>query len=288
MSKSILFPTDFSACADCAFEYALHLARSMKARIITLHVYENLAIAASHMRNTMAEIVEQNEMEALENFKDVTRLMRQQADAKGFRDVELTHVMKTGERVVPTILAAEREENPDFIVMGTTGAGWLKKLFTGSVASEVMENAKTPVLSVPEEVRFDGQIDDIAFATTFTGIDGVALDQVIALTEPFQARIHCLNVASKITPEIQATLKSWQDSYAATERVTFTLEQANSVQDTIIAFLDKNNVDILTTIIHKRNIIQELFDHSLTKKLSYHLKYPILSFQARQLQEQLG
>jgi len=285
MSKSILFPTDFSPCAECAFEYALHLARSMKARIITVHVYENLAIAASHMRNTMAEIVEQNEMEALENFKDVTRLMRQQADAKGFRDVELTHVMKTGERVVPTILAVEREENPDFIVMGTTGAGWLKKLFSGSVASEVMENAKTPVLSVPEKVRFDGVIDDIAFATTFSEYDRVALDEVIALTESFNARIHCLNVASNITPEIETTLKSWREAYASTNRVTFTLEEASSVKETIIDFLDKNNVDILTTVIHKRNIIQELFDHSLTKELSYHLKYPIISFQARQLKE---
>lgn len=285
MNNKILFPTDFSACADKAFIYAMHLARAMDARVTTLHVYETLAIAASHMRNTMAEIVEQNEMEALNNYNDMTRIMRKVADERGFSDVEMDHYMKSGERVISTILAAERDEKPNLIVMGTTGAGWLKKLFTGSVASEVMENAKTPVLCVPEKAEFDGQIDDIAFATTFGELDRIALDRTIALTEPFGARIHCLNVASQIGEAEKAQYDTWKSAYAHIDRVNINLEESSSVKQTIINFLDRHNVDILTTIIHKRNVIQELFDHSLTKQLSYHLKYPILSFQATHLQQ---
>lgn len=281
MNKTILFPTDFSNAADNATIYALHLARGMKADITTLHVYENVAIAASHMSNTMADIVEQNHLEALKTYQDMARVMREMANTAGFTDVEIKHVMKSGERILKTILAAERQEKPDLIVMGTTGAGWIKKIFTGSVTSEVMENATTPVLCVPEGAEFDGKIDDVTLATTFSDSEGKALDRLLEITDAFQARIHCVNIVTGGDSTAEANLKKWEEAYQSHGRVTFAIEEAKTVQDGLVDYLEANKIDVLCTVNRRRNMIQELFDHSLTKKMSYHLKYPILTFQER-------
>lgn len=281
MNKKILFPTDFSVAADNATIYALHLARCMKARITTLHVYENVAIAASHMSNTMADIVEQNHLEALNSYQDMARVMREMANSEGFADVEINHVMKSGERILKTILAAERDENPDLIVMGTTGAGWIKQLFTGSIASEVMENATTPVLCVPEGAEFDGKIDDVTLATTFSDTERKALDRLLEITDSFKTRIHCVNILTDSRNTAEADMQKWQTAFADNDRISFAITEAKSIQDGLIAYLDHHKIDILCTVNRRRNMIRELFDHSLTKKMSYHLKYPILTFQER-------
>jgi len=281
MNKTLLFPTDFSDASDKAAIYALHLARCMKARITTLHVYESVSIAASHMSNTMAKIVEQNHLEALSSYQDVARVMREAADNLGFSDVEINHMMKSGERVLKTILAAERDENPDLIVMGTTGAGWIKQLFTGSITSEVMENATTPVLCVPEEAEFDGVIDDVTLATTFSETERKALDRLLNILDSFKTRIHCVNIITGSNSDAEKDMLAWKEAYADNERVSFAIEEAKSIQDGLIAYLEANKIDILCTVNRRRNMIQELLDHSLTKKLSYHTKYPILTFQER-------
>ena len=283
MNKTILFPTDFSDAADKAAIYALHLARCMGARITTLHVYESVSIAASHMSNTMAKIVEQNHLEALSSYQDVARVMREAADNLGFSDVEINHMMKSGERVLKTILAAERDEDPDLIVMGTTGAGWIKQLFTGSTTSEVMENATTPVLCVPEDAEFDGELDDVTLATTFSETERKALDRLLEITDSFKSRIHCVNILTDSKSNAEADMQKWQSAYSDNDRISFAIEEAKSIQEGLISYLDANKIDILCTVNRRRNMIQELFDHSLTKKLSYHTKYPILTFQEAHL-----
>ena len=282
-AKKILFPTNFSDASDRAAIYALHLARSMGACISTLHVYENISLAAAHMSNTLSDIVEHSHLETLQTYQDVAKVMREAADKLGFADVEIDHVMKSGERVLSTILKYEGLKEPDLIIMGFSAPDWIKKNFTGSVPSEVMTNAKVPVLVVPEKAKIDGKIDHVAFATTFRPIDQKALDTLIEIFGPYNTQIHCLHITKKGEDTSPSDLEVWQEKYQSNDNISFVIKESPSIRRGIMDYLNTNDIDILSTVTRRRNMIQELFDHSLTKKLYYHLNYPILTFQEHSL-----
>ena len=52
----------------------------------------------------------------------------------------------------------------------------------------------------------------------------------------------------------------------------------------ITKFLQENDIDILAMVTHKRSFLEELFNYSQTKMMSYHADTPILSIQAHTLE----
>ena len=47
--------------------------------------------------------------------------------------------------------------------------------------------------------------------------------------------------------------------------------------DSLINWIDKNNIGMLVMLTHKRNIFEKIFNHSLTQKMSYHTNIPLLA-----------
>ena len=54
---------------------------------------------------------------------------------------------------------------------------------------------------------------------------------------------------------------------------------ATDEEEALAHFIENYRIDILAILTHKRNFFQELFTYSMTKKMAYHLKVPILAFQ---------
>ena len=191
--KKILFPTDFSPAADHAFIYALKLAKQMNADITTLHCYELPALKGSHLPRTIREVYDSICMEEFENYRDNVPHLHEIAEKAGLGTVPINHVMQEGEAIFNIVRHAKREE-VDLIVMGTTGASGMKKVFLGSIASEVMENAPCPVLAIPKQAQFDGEIDHVAFATQYKNEEVKALQWLSNWPAIKGAYIHCVHV----------------------------------------------------------------------------------------------
>ena len=48
-------------------------------------------------------------------------------------------------------------------------------------------------------------------------------------------------------------------------------------EDSINDYIDRNNIDLLAMTTHKRTLLGNIFNRSLTRKMSYHSKIPILA-----------
>ncbi len=277
--KNILFPTDLSAAAEKAFIYALHLADRLGATLTTLHVYLKPEVRGL-LPHTLSEFYTSYDLDEFKNYKDAIPPLRDIQEANGFSHVKVVHLLKPGSRIVPAILQAAKEESADMIVMGTTGARGLREIFLGSVAGEVLENADCPVLAIPEKADFDGQIDQLAFTTTYKEEEKKALEKVMAIMRPFHPSIHCINVDLAHTEPIAHRMDQFKASFEQEEAIRFYVLEGNDIREEITGFLKEYKIDVLAMVTHKRSFLEELFSYSRTKMMSYHARTPVLSIPA--------
>lgn len=283
MIKNILFPTDFSEAANAAFIYALHVADHAKAAITTLHVYPPAEVKLSGLPRTLREFYESYDLEHFENYQDSIPSVTKVAEEHNFSHLEIRHVLKTGD-VKKSILEIVRDNKADMIVMGTTGAKGLREIFLGSMAGEMLENANCPVLAVPQSAEFDGRLDRIAFTTSFKEEEKKALEYILDLAALFDAEVLCFNVDLPHTNEITHRMEKLRAEFKDHPRLSFEVVDGTDLMGEIAGFLRKHRIDILGMVTHKRSFIQELFNYSHAKKLSYHSNTPVLSIPAGLLQ----
>ncbi len=280
--KKILFPTDFSETADRAFIYALNLADKIGASIVTLHVWQPVAMDDMYSSLPYDKIYEMLDLANFENYRDVIPHLRELAEQHGLQHIQLSHVLESG-LTDDTILEVAKKESADMIIMGTQGASGLKEFFIGSITAEIMENAHCPVIGVPIKGEFKDSMKDIAFTVNFEEEEAKALRAVMDFAGLFGANVHCLHVDVSHTHEMTHKMDNWKAQFTADKNVQFEVVDGTNVVKAVLDYVDRNDIDMLAMLTHKRNFFQELFTFSYTKKLAYHAHKPLLALQAKNL-----
>jgi len=284
--KKILFPTDFSEAAENAFVYALNVAKKTGAEIVTFHSFRQPDLSRSRLPITISEIYESINLEEFENYKDYVPRLREIAEREGLTKIKVSHVLEDGE-TIPSILRIAKKENPDLIIMGTTGASGLKEIFIGSLAGEIMENAPCPVLAIPIEAKFDGRLNRIAFTTEFKIEEKIALEYLNKWSRPFYSDIFCIHTDINHVEPFAHRMDELKVDFLTDRNIKFeVLDGGGETLEHIISnYLFENKIDLLAMVIHKRNFFQELFSYSQTKKMAYHFSVPILALPANLFSE---
>ena len=139
--KKILFPTDFSACAERAFAHAAYLADRHEAELHVLHVTETYQ-KDDEVTYLMDEPVATDE--------EITEQLYIGAGRKGHEQdgLRVMQVQARGGSARIAILGYAEEHAIDLIVMGTHGRRGLDRLLMGSVAEAVVRRAACPVHTI--------------------------------------------------------------------------------------------------------------------------------------------
>lgn len=128
---SILHPTDFSRCADKAFQAACALARDRNAQLVVLHVLKPVTLAGQWIA---FEVFERDVFESLASLR------------KREPDLRIETMVRKGDPA-RGILSLARELSSDLIVMGA-GRSAGHDTAESKVAAEVMRHAPCPVMTV--------------------------------------------------------------------------------------------------------------------------------------------
>ncbi|NUY82327.1 universal stress protein [Flavobacterium sp. MAH-1] len=272
--KKILFPTDFSEAANNAFVYALHLAKHLDARIVTLHVYEMPVVDYIDVPAYLMEVYDTVELANFENYKSQIPILRNIASQNQCDEVQIDSVLLDGD-LVNSILQLVKTDNIDFVVMGTKGATGATETFLGTSTADVMTRTDALVLAVPEKSRFM-QIKKIAFTTRFREKDLPALKKLLPLAKAFGAQIDCLYIKTPSTDVKDVVVADWE-LLMKNENVRFHIVENQDVEHSILDFIDNQDIDLLALLNHKRGFFEGLFHKSMTKKLAFHCSVPILA-----------
>lgn len=273
--KKILFPTDFSKSSSNAYKYALQLASHLEAEVVALHVYEMPVIDYVNTPAYLLDVYNTVELASFENYKShIPELKRLAADF-GMESVPVSSVLLEGD-LVPTILDMVKEQHFDFIVMGTKGATGMKETFFGTSTASVMTDTEAIVLAVPEESAYKN-IEKIVFTTRFREKDLSALKKLLTFADAFGAQVDCLYIKTKNSDLKEVVLADWRHVFRE-NKLTFHIIESDAVEESILEFLDGHHTDLLALLNHKRSFFEGIFKTSLTKKLAFHSKIPILAF----------
>jgi len=274
--RKILFPTDFSETSNNAFVYALKLAENIEAEVITLHVYELPIIDMSYTDVPVyqAEVYESLELNNFENFKDQIPMLRKIAEQHKLDHIKMSNMMLQGD-LITNIIQTVKDEYIDYVVMGTGGATGLKEFFIGSTTASVMTGTNALVLGVPANSQYE-PIKKIGFTTQFTIEELDALRKLIPLAKGFKADIECLFVKNNDNEVNEVIIADWKVIFKD-EKVTFHIIENKDVEDTIVDFVNLYRINILAMLNQKRSFWEGLFHTSLTKKMAFHLKIPLLA-----------
>jgi nucleotide-binding universal stress UspA family protein len=272
--KKILFPTDFSEVANNAFIHALEFAKLVNGELVLLHTFDLPIIDNQFIPDNYYKIFDSLQLAQFDMFKEEIPKLRELAQKRNLDNIKLSHKLMDGD-LIYNIKIAVKDENIDFIVMGTSGATGWESFFVGSNTGTVVTAVDVPVLSVPIEAQFT-KIETIGFTTRFRDKDKAALRQVIKIAKKTHAIVKCLYVKTSKSDVSEATISQWKTEFE-NEPIKFSIVTSDNVKETILDFVSHKTIDILAMITHKRNFFSELFNPSLTQKISNISTVPVLA-----------
>jgi len=140
----ILYPTDLSAAAAPASEYAASLARWYRATLTVLHVvptFDAIQVPPDALGEATHVVYPPTPDAMTADIRRVHNLDR-------FEDLDVTVMVETGDpdRVIVDQALAQ---GSSLVVMGTHGRRGFDRLLHGAVAERVLRRAPCPVLMIP-------------------------------------------------------------------------------------------------------------------------------------------
>ncbi len=271
--KKILFPTDFSDAATNAFVHALEFAKVVNAELILLHTFEIPVYDSQFFPENYASIYSSIELAKFEMFKDEIPKLRTIAAERNLEDIVIKHRLMDGD-LIYNLKNAVEEDNIDFVIMGTNSVSDWTKFFTGSNTESVISGVEVPVLCIPIDAKYK-KVKTIGFTTRYREKDKKELKKVLKIAKKTDAKVKSLYVKTSNSDVTEETRKEFEKEFAG-ENVEFLVLPSDDVKETILDFVLYKNIDILTTITHKRSFFESLFDSSFTKKISKEVPVPIL------------
>lgn len=271
--KKILFPTDFSDAATNAFIHALEFAKIVKAELILLHTFEIPVYDSQFFPENYATIYSSIELAKFEMFKDEIPKLRAIAAERNLSDIVIKHRLMDGD-LLYNLKNAVEEDQIDFVIMGTSGVSDWTKFFLGSNTSSVISGVKVPVLCVPVDANFK-KIKTIGFTTRYREKDKKELKKVLKIAKKTNAKVKSLYVKTSNSDVSDVTIKEWEKEFAD-ENIEFLVLPSDEVKETILDFIRYKDIDILTTITHKKSFFESIFESSLSKKITKEVSVPVL------------
>lgn len=135
MFKRVLHPTDFSACADAAFQLVKRLKGCGTQEVLVLHVQDERFMR--HRSPEQVAAFDQEDTRRLESLCHTLHLFGLQARP----------LLRHGHPVQETLRVAE-EEGVTLIALGSYGRSALREILTGSTFENVLRLSRLPVLVV--------------------------------------------------------------------------------------------------------------------------------------------
>ena len=270
--KSILAPTDFSACAFQATEAAAKLARRFGAALhlmTCLDIPENWRQLSARERAQMPE-AQQRIYNAEVLFNDLRNR---------FSDIEVKTAY-CGGKLNTEVKQYVKRYAIDFIVMGSHGVSGKNEYFVGSNTQKVVREIHCPTLVIKdrlEEVNFD----KVIFASSFLENERVPFLQFKDFVKHFVPEIHLVEIhtSSLLDPPYFLSHEAMEEfrSLCAPFRCETHIHRNFNVERGIRVFAEEIGAKLIGISNHHRHPLKRMLIGSNVEALINHSNIPVLS-----------
>ena len=271
--ETILVPTDFSPAADNSVDYAVELAKYFDARIILVNAFPVPVI--NYEMPLPIEPISAFQKEAEEHLE----ILKNRILKKNEKPLEIECYAGMGSPL-SIIEEIAKEKDADLIVMGIVGeAGDIKERIIGSTAIDIARKLEVPTFIIPESAKFHA-IHKISFACDLERTEETDLIYVVKFfSKVFDADLEVVNVGppkEDITTEKAVTYLYMEDRLKNVKHTTFHIDGEDAAEE-LENYFKAYETDVIMLNPKKHNLFYNLFNHSVTKNLAFHLNKPILA-----------
>lgn len=270
---NILVPTDFSDLSRVAINYAVKVANKLNGTLALLHVVTVIQPTRASMRLRLEALEE----ELLRCAKEDMEMLIAELAGKLKTTKPLEYKIVQGSSFNATVKIEAKKLRSGLIVIGTRGANGLKKVVLGSNTASLIEISHIPVLVVPELAEFTS-LKNLVYAT-----DLMHLEDEIATMLPyvkiFESTLHIFHAASgaKAVAPAEAKIKA---AIAGVDYGKFKIRVVadKEVDKAVETYVKETTSDLLATFTREHSVYEKLFERSLTRKLAFQSRLPLLAF----------
>lgn len=291
--QRILFPTDFSRCANQAFVQAVQLAKRHGAELHVLHAY------VPYEDHTSLLTVVPAAPEVRPGATILTPPMLQVLEQQQAQTLRITQNVVRDISVGPVIIDYAREHEVDLIVMGTHGRRGIGHLFLGSVAEEIVRFAPCPVFTIRETmepheagafrkilvpVDFSKHAEQaVRYAKELAILYGAELQLLHIVEEQLHPALYATGRSSifEFMPEIETTSvreieRMLMDSGGPEVQVEIHIREGRAARD-IVKFAESHASDLIVIATHGLTGIEHLLLGSVTEKVVRFSRVPVFT-----------
>ena len=268
----ILVPFSFSEYSFQAGRIAFYWAEKMNATLLFLHVTTEKELAPLELQVDKVKEQYINEI-----------------DSKKLPDISFEFHLKQGV-IEEEIKRYDKKLHPILVIMGTRDKKQKQADLIGSVTAEVMEQIKTPVLAIPNEIFLKPleRIKNIAIATSLGKNYLLNYDKGMQFFKEFTGNIHVLHVME--TGEInhkedyddkqqkmQDLLTKAKTAYPNANITPKFIEATQSRARELNFFAEINKIDLI--VVKKSNrlwLLNKLLFASTAQNLVFHAETALL------------
>ncbi len=270
---NILIPTDLSELSKIAVHYAISIANRLGGTLTLLHVVSIIQPTRATMRLQLKSLEKELLIAAREDLEGFVNNLSEQVKTAG----PIRMRVVKGSSFNDTVKKEAKKLHTGLIVMGTRGASGLKKYVLGSNTASVIEVSHVPVLAVPELAVFKG-FSNVVYATDLLHTQS-ELKMLIPYLQMFSSTIHLLH----ITPSLKevSTLEKKIEAVVANEgikNVVIKVIVNKEIDEAIDYYVKESKADLLAMFTHDTTFYERLFDRSITRKMAFQSKIPLLAF----------
>ena|SRR3989344_727619 len=266
--KKILVPTDFSEAANNAAEYAVLLAKEIKAKVILFHIYHVPVPSTEVPIISISSAEIQKESEIL--------LRKKVAQLKKHAPVEISYIARLGMAVDEII---EEEKKADLIIMGMRNVSKISEFLFGSITTATIRKTNTPVLVIPQNVKFKAP-KKIVFSCDYNPENNYdTIETITELIKVFHSKLFVLNIKeNKEVVSIEEAGSGLRlESKLNNVPHVYHFSENEDLIEGINKFVKEKKADMVVLIPHKHNLLERLFHKSISKNMAFHTNVPMLT-----------
>jgi nucleotide-binding universal stress UspA family protein len=267
--RKILVPTDFSAIAANAYQFAQVVAERQNAEVDIMHAYHPSFDYSNPYLDMPAAEFDSIKRDLLDQFIEgnsrsggpVATLPKPILNI-GFASEEIVRMSK----------------GYDLIILGTTGEGNLLEKAFGSVSTHVARFAHCPVLLVPGNCKC-GNFEEVVYASNYQAADEAMVKKLLTITGPEINNIHFVHIdnETKSPYHVEEVLYEQAQLYGTSTIGFNSVEiECPNVQEGIVQYASDILADLIVMGTMHRNFLERLFHKSVTQQVVFHTTVPLL------------
>lgn len=277
MTRKILLPTDFSANASQAINYALGIYKDEPCVFYLLNVFYVKSKDIESLIN-MDKGSGRYETSKENSESKLNQLLDSLASRENGNPKHSFQTISVFNDVLEAIKTTVEEKDIELIVMGTRGETNTRSTVYGSTALSVMEKVRNcPVIVVPESTKM-GLPKEIVFPTSYeTHFKSRELTYLIDIAKQCKASIKVLHTSDddKLTEKQLSNKKLLEENFEDVNH-SFHYLSNMSVPTAINCFVESRESDMVAFINKKHTFFSSILSQPLVKGIAYDSKVPLL------------